>query len=342
MKTKHYLLFFLATLLFHSSFAQRKVLVEQFTNSGCPPCAANTPVVASYVNSHTDSVIMLAYHTSFPYFDSMYYENPIQSAQRVSYYGIGGVPYSVVDGNYFTGNLVPSIASTISNRASISPRYTITFSSSQLNNSMLHIEVYFQSSDGLNQNENLTAMVAVAEKNVLKSSYVCCAGANSETVYPWVVRRLLPDHNGTTLVNTQLNGIDLVSLNWPLANIKDLNQLRIVAFVQNTVTKEIYQSEISTPTLATGIYKALNKSTRLFDVFPTIASDHLTIQMLKWSADARLKVINAIGESVYAATPQNTNIEVATSGLADGIYFVQVNNGSQVETKKIIISNNKK
>ena len=256
-----------------TTFAQRKVLVEQFTNSGCPPCAGNTPVVAAYVNSNLNTVLMLAYHTSFPYFDSMYFVNSFQSNQRVAYYSVGGVPNSRVDGNYFAGNLVPTISTTIPARAAIAPRYAISFSPTNLSNNTVTINATFQSIDAMNQNESLTAMIVVAENNVLKSSYVCCAGANSETEYPWVVRRMLPDENGTPLINKQLNGIDLVNLNWTANNFKDLSEMRIVAFVQNTVAKEVYQAEISTPVIPTAVNEINNNESTMFNVFPTIAQD---------------------------------------------------------------------
>lgn len=64
---------------------------------------------------------------------------------------------------------------------------------------------------------------------------------------------MLPDETGTVLLNTGLNETNEVSLTWTADNFKDLSQLRVVAFVQNTATKEVYQAEISAPEISTGL-----------------------------------------------------------------------------------------
>ncbi|CAN5429464.1 hypothetical protein BH11BAC1_BH11BAC1_12980 [soil metagenome] len=332
----------LSTLFFSTTNAQRKVLVEQFTNSGCPPCAGNTPVVASYVNSNPGNALMLAYHASFPYNDSMYFENAVQNDARVAYYGLFSVPHSRVDGNYFAGDLVPTIATTIPARASVAPKYSITFSSSMLNNSGVQVNVQFQSIDSMNQNESLTAMVVVAERNVLKSAYLCCPGSNSEIEYPWVVRKMLPDENGTTLFNKQFNGIDNVQLSWTASNFKDLGEMRVIAFVQNTVTKEVYQAEISTPLNTTAVNELHKTYGTLFTLSAGIASDHISVQFKKLSEGSSASICDLLGKSIssqaLSASLSDKSLEFPISDLQDGIYFIRVQNENTVETKKFIVT----
>ena len=125
MKKVFLLVFALLFIKSATVFGQRKVLIEQFTNSGCPPCGSVTPQEAQFANSNPSNVIMISYHTSFPYLDSMYFENPIESDQRVSFYTIPSVPFTKVDGNYFSGYLVPTINTTVPQRALITPRYSV-------------------------------------------------------------------------------------------------------------------------------------------------------------------------------------------------------------------------
>lgn len=82
-------------------------------------------------------------------------------------------------------------ATTIINRSSDAPRYGVTFSTVTLINGVWIASVTFESIIMANQNESLIAHIVVPEKNALKSSYVSCADANSETEYSWVVRRML-------------------------------------------------------------------------------------------------------------------------------------------------------
>lgn len=325
-------------LLSGTSMAQRKVLVEQFTNSGCPPCAGNTPVVAAYVNSNPSQVLMLAYHTSFPYNDSMYYENALQSNERVSYYNVPSVPNSYVDGNYFSGNLVPTLSGTITTRAADAPRYSINFMNSSLSGSTLTAQVVFQSVDANNQGESLVAMIVATEKDVLKSSYLASPGNNSETVYPWVVRRMLPDENGTTLVNNSLNGVDSVNVSWSVNNFKDLNELRVIAFVQNVLTKEVYQAEISTPQIFTGIFSSPKVDEELFTLFSSAANDFISVHLNKLSNNSTIKVFDQLGQPVYSASVNSFDFQIKTSGYSNGIYFVQLQDGSLTQTKKFSVT----
>ncbi len=328
----------LISLITTTSFAQRKVLIEQFTNSGCPPCASNTPVVASYVNDNLDHVLMLSYHTSFPYLDSMYHENAAQSDARVDYYNVQGVPTSVVDGNYFSGSLLPAPETIVDPRAAIAPRYSISFISSSLTGNDVTAQIVFQSIDAVNENETLKAMVVVAEKNVLKSSYASSPGNNSETEYPWVVRKMLPDENGTALVNMELNGTDTITLSWTADNFKDLNEMRIVAFVQNASTQEIYQSEISAPSNATGLNE-IAAAYSTFSLFPSITKDDFTIELNQQNNAMQLRIFNLLGNEIFSLPLENKTLQTIHSGIKEsGIYFVQVGNESGAETKKIIFN----
>jgi len=340
MKTRDFILF--ATVFFLCSEVvlsqQRKVLVEQFTNSGCPPCASNTPVIASYVNANPSSVLMLAYHTSFPYLDSMYHENPMQSNQRVAYYNVTGVPTSRVDGNYFSGNLVPTLNTTIMNRSADAPRYNITFSSVTFNNGVLNSSATFESTNMANQNEPLVAHIVVAEKNVLKSSYVCCAGANSETEYPWVVRRMLPDVGGTPLINTALGLFDFVSVTWTANNIKNISEMRVIAFVQNSVTKEVYQSEITVPALNTGVEVAAGMKNKLFSVSNPVRNNKVEILFHQPALQKKIVMLDLLGNIIYENLIQpDSNHSIDVKNFYSGIYFISLESEGQKQINKIII-----
>ena len=343
VKTKSMKRIFLTSLLFtlaiqFSVLAQRKVLVEQFTNSGCPNCAGNTPVVADYVNDNPDEVLMLSYHVPFPYNDSMYHENSYQSDQRVDYYNVFSVPTSRVDGNYFSGNLVPVLSSTITNRAAIAPRYSISFNSSQLSDKMVSLNISFTSIDAGNAGQPLNAMVVVTEKNVLKSSYAASPGNNSESAYPWVVRRMLPDETGTVLLNTGLNETNEVSLTWTADNFKDLSQLRVVAFVQNTAIKEVYQAEISAPEISTGLATPAEKSDVLFDLFPNITTDNFTIRLYNSNEVTRVNIFDINGRIMYETNTENTSLIVNAGFMPAGVYVVQVSNSTATTSKRLIVS----
>jgi hypothetical protein len=334
---------FITLMMFYvaaKGFAQpRMVLVEQFTNSGCPSCAGNTPVVAAYVNANPANSIMLAHHTAFPYLDSMYYENAMQSNQRVAYYSIGAVPNSRVDGNAFSGNLVPVLNSVIPARSMVLPRYQVNFTIANLTNNNVTATVAFSSTDAANMNENLVAHIVVVEKKVLKSSYVCCAGANSETEYPWVVRHMLPDGDGTILANKFLGGIDNVSVSWNANNIKDFNELRIVAFVQNNTTGEVYQAAITNPSVISGLNDHFADKATIFSINNPVINGEFKLMLNQAVRNKTLQLIDALGNSIYRETLSlDKGIYIFQKELRAGIYFIGLDSDNSKIYQKVIVN----
>ena len=83
----------------------KKVLVEFYTNAGCVPCIA----AHSYLDQikenvgatkNDTSVIILSYHTKYPYIlDSLYRANITQNQARADYYGVNTTPQGRLDGS---------------------------------------------------------------------------------------------------------------------------------------------------------------------------------------------------------------------------------------------------
>lgn len=322
------------------SFAQRVVLIEQFTNSGCPPCAASTPPVFNYVNNNSADVVAIGYHTSFPYSDSMYFENPTESNARVAYYNVQTVPYSVVDGNYyanFSSNFNSVIANTINNRKAIANKYNITNVSSTIAGNNLNTKLVFESLSASNVNDTLRAHIVVIEKNVLKSSYAASPGANTETNYEYVMRKMLPSQNGSYLINRNLNGKDTITLNWTMQKIKSNAEVRIVAFVQNKNTKEVYMANLFSTNITTGLNE-MKKDGLSFNIFPNPANDFLSINTSNLSRDASLKLIDVLGKTVLTENiAANNTLLLNVSSFKKGIYFAILNDGANSVSKKILI-----
>jgi thiol-disulfide isomerase/thioredoxin len=332
----------LALALNTNTVAQnRVVLIEQFTNSGCGSCAAYTPTVYNYLNNNPADVVGVSYHASFPYNDSMHYENPTDANARINFYNIGGVPHSVVDGNYFdnsTNVLNPTIATTINTRKAIAPAYEITNPTLTLVGNQLSGTFAFKSLN--TSTANLVAHVVVIEKDVLKSSYAASPGNNSETHYPYVMRKMFPTANGTILSNTTINGTDSINLNWTLAHIKNNAQLRVVAFVQNTTTKEVQEAQMfEIPTTTTALKSTLATLTNA-TLYPNPASNTVAITLANATFINTITITNELGEIVYNQVVNATTAVINTNiNLANGLYFVTIANDATHITKKLTIIN---
>ncbi len=325
-----------------SSIAQnRVVLIEQFTNSGCGSCAAYTPTVYNYLNNNPADVVGISYHASFPYNDSMHYENPTDANTRINFYNIGGVPHSIVDGNFFdnsTNVLNPTIATKINTRKVVAPTYSITNPTLTLVGNQLSGVFKFKALS--TSTANLVAHIVVIEKDVLKSSYAASPGNNSETHYPYVMRKMFPTANGTVLVNTTINGTDSINLNWTLAHIKNNAQLRVVAFVQNTTTKEVQEAQLfEIPTIITAINNTTTQLTNT-TLYPNPASSTVAITLANATFINNVTITNELGQVVYNELVNKNTATINTNiNLANGLYFVTIANDATHTTKKLTIIN---
>jgi large repetitive protein len=318
---------------------QRIVLIEQFTNSGCPPCASSTPTVLNYVDANPSDVVAIAYHTSFPYTDSMYFENPVESDTRTTFYGISGVPYSIVDGNYYgysSSGFVGVMASTINARKSIPAQYNISALSNTITGNVLNSQITFSSLVAGNVNDSLRAFIVVIEKTVLKSSYAASPGANSETQYEYVMRRMISSDSGAWLQNRGVGGSDAFNINWSLSKIKDVNEIRIVAFVQNNNSKEVYQAVMFTPIVIASVNEnILNTS---MNVYPNPTEDIVFIDIQNPSSNGIILLTDLGGRILCSRNIHEAEIaEINTAEMADGMYFLHYSDEKKTITKKIIV-----
>jgi hypothetical protein len=337
MNTLHKALLFAAATFFslHVS-AQRVVLLEQFSNAGCPPCAASTPKVLQYVDSNPSSVVAISYHTSFPYNDSMYHENPVQSDARVALYGIPSVPYSVLDGNYYSGSsssFLNVMSSKIKDRKAIAGRYDIQVLKNRLENQVLDVHIAFNST-GSNTGDSLRAFVVVIERTVTKSSYAASPGKNSETYYSYVMRRMLPSEEGAQLTRRHTGGSDTLAVSWPLKHIKSVAEVEVVAFVQNMTTREVYQAFLSRPDLVTSV---TGRDTGSLLLYPNPSGGFFRV-MAEDVANATLLDISGRHVEGFRFEPESRQGVIPYSA-AEGVYLVTLydRNNRMLHQQKLLL-----
>ncbi|MBL7931912.1 MAG: Omp28-related outer membrane protein [Bacteroidia bacterium] len=343
LRSFFYSLFFL--FLFLGFKAQnRVVLIEQFSNSSCPPCAAVSPSVYAYANANPTEVVVVAYHTLFPYNnDSMYFENPVEATQRVNFYGVNAVPYSILDGNVYNGStssFVGNISNLVNNRLNTAARFDIEALGLSLSGNVLSGNFRFTSTDSQNSSENLVAQLVVIEKNVLKSSYAASPGANSETEYGYVMRKMIPDASGTALINTFQNGSDDINFNWSLSHIKDLSQLRVVAFVQNNDTKEVYQAALFEINGSPVGINTEEKFDNEIDLYPNPAHDVINISLQHLNHISTVQIIKTDGTIQYS---ENVNLKTdkiqLNLNLQRGIYYLKLTTAKGNIVRKLLVQN---
>ena len=218
---------------------ERTILLESFTNTGCGPCAAYNPGMDALINSNADKIAAIKYHVSWPSNqDPMYLHNTGENSARVSYYGVNSVPHVVVDGTRFSGNSGDITQNVINQAAAIASPMQMRLSW-ELNADQTTITVYVMGRVTTDITGSAKLYVGVIEKEIHFNS---APGSNGEKNFYQVMKKLLPNANGTILGELNAGDYFTYTFTWDLANVYNNNQLDAIAWVQNTNTKEVYQA----------------------------------------------------------------------------------------------------
>ena len=241
-----------------AAFGQnRLVLVEHFTQASCGPCASQNPALKTLLDANATKVVALKYQTSWPGVDPMNAANPTEAAARVQYYNVTGVPNSVMDGSGpgSPGTIVTT--STINNRYNTAAPLNITASHQwTAGYDSIQIGVFVANAGSATVSSgaagSLKLHVAVIEEEV---NYPSAPGSNGETTFYQVMRKMVPDASGTTMVDSWISGqtqmfVFKVAAPSYLAN---LNKVAVVAFIQDNSNKSVLNASRTTATTIAGL-----------------------------------------------------------------------------------------
>jgi hypothetical protein len=233
MKTLLTLLMMLALL---PATAQRMVLLEEFTQASCYPCALQNPAFDALISANPDKVVAIKYHTSWPGVDPMYDFNPTPVDSRVSYYGVTGVPTARY-GSAYNGPPSGIDQNDIDNwYNSMQQLFDISVIDSKDGNEVT-FTVHVASHTALSAGINKVHCVLVEDP----ISYITAPGSNNETEFMQVMRAMLPNSAGTNIGTVTVGELNTVTFTYTIdeANIIAEN-LYLVVFVQTHGTKEIH------------------------------------------------------------------------------------------------------
>lgn len=321
---------------------QRTTLIEEFTSSTCGPCASFNvtfdPLLESLNTNETGSnVAAIKYQMNWPSPGNDPSYNPDGNTRR-GYYGVSGIPDTFLDG----APLPAANAATINGAASV-PAFVGMDVEYWTNGNQVSVTV--DVTPYANFPGTYKLYIAATE-----DFYSYPASTTTQDEFHYAMRKMLPNANGNNLTALQAGQTQTVTQQYTFTlgnpaqgnyNLwgNSISGLTIVAFVQNTTTKEILQA--GKAEVVVGVPEnELDRTTR---VFPNPTNGVLFVDYeLPAGETAQVEVFNMVGERVLNTTRSTGNgmqrETLDISSLSEGIYFVNISAGGLRATRKVTLT----
>lgn len=251
--------------IFLTAQVARTVLVEEWTNASCAPCASQNPAFNALLDANEANVVSIKYQWYFPGYDPFQEQNPTEINNRGEYYGLNGVPtawingtapgdayaggagnWDIAGGGYEGGpygynqavlDFVAALTSPISmvlthelNEDATEVTVTVAITNES--------DAAFTMTDG-------RLHIALLEEEVI---FPEPPGSTNEREFTNVMRKMYPNENGTAVPSIAAGETWEFTITGAVPGyIYGLNQLSVVAFVQDHATTEVFQAGITVP-----------------------------------------------------------------------------------------------
>jgi hypothetical protein len=168
-----------------------------------------------------------------------------------------------------------------------------------------------------------------------------------------VVRSMRPDPSGTTLASLWIAGqSEQHILTWDYGSVQGVNynpnNLKVVVFVQNRITKEVYQVATSRnlnifngPVAVEETEAAAGPAIFDLNLYPNPTQNDFTVEFEKeLESDFTWRVTDMIGQVLRSGKAESgtSQFSVETENLSPGMYIFSINNGQSFAQRMVIIA----
>ncbi len=219
-----------------SQMAKKYALAEHFTNASCPPCAEQNPGFNNFYLTRTGLMHHIAYHTSWPGTDPMYDFNESEVDNRVTYYGVDGVPTVVVNGltDIQPSGVDDKVIGDVSKDGS--DVRIILSEATEGDTRTVDIDL---TTVGTVPTGNWRLKTAVVERHII---YDSPPGSNGEADFPNVFRQSLSGITGESVELPATGETTTISYSYALDAEWDPMETYVIAYLQDDATKEVLNS----------------------------------------------------------------------------------------------------
>ncbi|MBQ8065452.1 MAG: hypothetical protein IJ200_07330 [Prevotella sp.] len=248
---KLYLLSLLVCTLLTTAFAQKRlVLIEEFTNTGCGPCAQWSPILDSCINYRLGDCIAIKYHSGYPYADDEFYnyDKEVQQA-KVDFYHVTGVPTTYVNGTELGERSYAFLNKAIDYCMEQPSDFQIALEKQLEGNHLStkvgvarNIELSTEYTTSIPEIDvsNLRLFVAAIEEHIEAATPY----PNGEKELNYTMRKMLTPAEGITPSSSIIFN---AGFEWDIDFFDDLKQLGVLAYLQNIDTHEILATAYKGP-----------------------------------------------------------------------------------------------
>lgn len=299
---------------------EKIALIEHFTNVGAATSIQDQERLDRIANNLPSDLVIINYHTDFPNNnDPVNLLNKAEPSARALYYGILQTPRTVLDGNDYKGVTSGLNANNVDTLSLEPVKIELSTDFSQTVSSKFILKVGIKSKTDFTA-QRLKLYVAVVNRTL-----------NIEgNTYRNILNRMVPNHTGTTLPITWKKGeIKEYTLDWGAFSNRDINNIQVVVFVQDDVTKDILQTLVRIPDKFPQVVTGLDEESSLekLVVYPNPTNYVLSVKTNEGSKEDRSWTITDVSGKVwlYGTVAKGTDSwEVEVSTLPTGVYILQV------------------
>jgi hypothetical protein len=310
----------------------RNVLIEEFTSSTCPPCAALNvsfdPLLEANAPNTGSTFNVVKYQMNWPSPGNDPSYNSDGSTRR-GFYGVNGIPAVVMNGT----SSMPSKTQGAIDTAKTIPAFSTMTATLTRTGTTYNGSVSFTPYVTISAGSNLFLYQAYSQK-----FYNYPGASTSQKDYHHAMRKMMPNGSGkyvsSTVAGTAMNESSSYTFNTvgtPAQNSYDLwvtnaGTVEYVAFLQDTTTGEILQSASNNVSVSI-VDLEDNQS---IGMYPNPATDFTTVAVkVNNATKVSMMVVDMNGRVIYKKEEADVKagqneIAINTSTWANGTYSVIV------------------
>jgi hypothetical protein len=312
-----------------TALTTRYPLYETFTSSTCGPCTPANATMEAVFDDNPGEHNSIKYQMSWPGSGDPYYTT--EGGARRTFYGVNSVPRVEIDGGW-DGNGNGVTQALYDQYKNVPSFLEMTATWSRFTKSIETEVTISPLADVTSNNLRLFAVIYSHRDTANEKT-------NGETEFFNVVKKMMPNENGETLsaltagqsvtktLSYTFNGnYTLPASAQTPANlniehtVEDFTNLGVILWVQDIVTKEVFQSVDATYTIGQFEESLASK----INVYPNPTSGDFFVEG-NFEAAATLKLMDMTGRTLYQEQADFTGgqkVQISTEGFAAGTYLL--------------------